>query len=155
MSWDSSHPPFSLTMNTVQGKRLQNAQGPPLPTTTASVRRVTPQRKQWVCLTWALTGCIPSFVLWKIGKMDRQDVRMAWREKVALNILIALMCALMLFFIIGLGRIICPNLRLMSQGEIDGYNKVNKPYVSAYGYYYRIDPIIKVFRLYSDGVVSC
>jgi chitin synthase len=75
--------------------------------------------------------------------MYHPDVIMAWREKIALNILILFACGLLLFYIIGLGRIICPKQYVKSQGEIDGKNTVNDPYVSIYGSYYHIPPIIK------------
>ena len=61
----------------------------------------------------------------------------------ALNIIILLCCGLLLFYIIGLGRIICPPTSSISQGEIDAHNKVNnKPYVGLYGSYYKMGDIV-------------
>ena len=44
---------------------------------------VTHARRWWIRLTWLLTWWIPSFALRLAGK-KRPDVRMAWREKVAI-----------------------------------------------------------------------
>ncbi|KAL2912747.1 hypothetical protein HK105_207739 [Polyrhizophydium stewartii] len=75
--------------------------------------------------------------------MRRRDVQIAWREKVALNVIILAMCALLLFFIVGLGLILCPKTSALSQGEIDGRRDIGKPVVSMYGYYYRISDIVR------------
>ncbi|KAH9819734.1 chitin synthase-domain-containing protein [Melampsora americana] len=67
-------------------------------------------RRIWVKLVWLLTFWIPTFMLSKVGRMKRPDVQMAWREKVALCIIIGLMCGSVLFVILGLGKVLCPNL---------------------------------------------
>ncbi len=68
---------------------------------------------------------------------------MAWREKLTLNLLISGMCGAMLFYIIGLTRIICPITRVLSQGEIDGKNTLESPTVAIFGSYYKIEDILK------------
>ena len=70
--------------------------------------RSSKQRRRWLCLTWGLTWWIPSFCLSICGKMKRPDVRMAWREKLALCIIILFMCLFLLFFIIVFGQLLCP-----------------------------------------------
>ncbi|WAQ87615.1 hypothetical protein PtA15_8A520 [Puccinia triticina] len=42
-------------------------------------------RKKWLLLVWALTFYVPNFLLAWIGRMKRPDVRLAWREKLAIN----------------------------------------------------------------------
>ena len=69
----------------------------------------TPARRWWLRITWALTWWIPSFLLIKVGRMKRQDVRMAWREKVAIFIMILLMCGVVVFYIVGFGLLLCPD----------------------------------------------
>ncbi|KAH9448442.1 hypothetical protein Pst134EA_027752 [Puccinia striiformis f. sp. tritici] len=64
----------------------------------------------WVVIVWALTFYIPNFLLSTIERMKRPDIQMAWREKVALCLIIFLMCGSVLFVILGLGKITCPNL---------------------------------------------
>ena len=49
-------------------------------------------RRAWLILVWSLTWWIPSFLLSYVGRMKRPDVRIAWREKVALCMLIFLVC---------------------------------------------------------------
>lgn len=70
---------------------------------------ITASRRIWVALVWALTFWIPSPILSFVGRMKRPDVRMAWREKVVLVLGIILMNAIVIFYIIFLGRLLCPN----------------------------------------------
>ncbi|KXN70376.1 glycosyltransferase family 2 protein [Conidiobolus coronatus NRRL 28638] len=65
-------------------------------------------RKSWVRMTWFLTWWIPSCCLSRCGKMTRPDIQMAWREKVAICLLIFLSWVVILFLNIGLGLIFCP-----------------------------------------------
>jgi len=69
----------------------------------------TSARRWWLRLTWGLTWWMPSFCLRRVGKMNRADIRMAWREKLAIFIMISLMCALVLFYIIVFGKLLCPD----------------------------------------------
>ncbi|ORX93498.1 hypothetical protein K493DRAFT_338238 [Basidiobolus meristosporus CBS 931.73] len=91
------------------------------------------QRKQWVCCTWCLTWWIPSSALSTCGRMKRPDVRMAWREKTALCILILFFCAIVVFFLIFFGPIICPRQYVYSDSELAGYNTAQNPYISIHG----------------------
>ncbi|KAJ9056405.1 hypothetical protein DSO57_1033339 [Entomophthora muscae] len=68
---------------------------------------VTPARKWWVRITWMLTWMIPTCCISKCGKMTRPDVQMAWREKLAICILILWSWIIVLFVNIGLGLILC------------------------------------------------
>lgn len=43
-------------------------------------------RKKWIALVWLFTFFVPNFLLAKLGRMKRPDVRMAWREKLAINV---------------------------------------------------------------------
>ncbi|KAJ1581371.1 hypothetical protein NDA11_001953 [Ustilago hordei] len=89
-------------------------------------------RKWWVRLTWFTTWWIPSFALSKCGGMKRPDVQMAWREKFTICAIIFWLCAIILFYIIAFGRLLCPdydkawNLSQLSQhaGETDYYAAV-------------------------------
>lgn len=106
------------------------------------VTKITKERKLWVCCTWCLTWWIPHpFLVW-CGKMKRPDIRMAWREKVALCIIIAFLCLALLFFIVGLGWVICRPSNVRTQSEIALMSNSRRPYVSAYGRYYYVADII-------------
>ncbi|KAK0557735.1 Chitin synthase, class 8 [Tilletia horrida] len=108
--------PFSSTVDGVHGKDGQVAEQ--LPTTAA--------RRKWVTITWLLTWWIPSPILAMFGPLKRPDIRMAWREKLAINFMIWFMCAVAVFVIIFLGNIICPKEHVYSQDEFrnNGYTAV-------------------------------
>ncbi|PKK79481.1 hypothetical protein RhiirC2_825484 [Rhizophagus irregularis] len=69
----------------------------------------TKTRIWWVRFVWLCTWWIPSFLLSWIGKMKRPDVRMAWREKFTLCLIIFFLSAFIIFYIIFFGNLICPN----------------------------------------------
>ncbi|KAH6588782.1 hypothetical protein BASA50_010488 [Batrachochytrium salamandrivorans] len=104
--------------------------------------RMSKQRCQWMCCTWMLTWWIPSFVLLYCCGMKRPDIRMAWREKVALCIIIFLMCCALLFFIIGFGRLLCPKQQVLSTFELASKSSISDPWVYANGRVYQISDIL-------------
>ncbi|KAF7973093.1 hypothetical protein HWV62_16302, partial [Athelia sp. TMB] len=55
---------------------------------TTEVVKETSNRRKWVALCWALTFYVPNVLLKHIGRMKRIDVQQAWREKLAINIII-------------------------------------------------------------------
>ncbi|KAJ3560179.1 hypothetical protein NPX13_g9393 [Xylaria arbuscula] len=102
-------------------------------------------RRAWVAFVWANTFWIPSFVLKYVGRMKRPDVRMAWREKVVLVWLIFIMNAIIVFVIIFLGRIICPNFdKAWLQTEVDNHTGDNDFWVSIHGKVYDITKFWKI-----------
>ena len=50
--------------------------------------------------------------------MKQQDVRQAWREKLALNIIIWFICACAMFIIAVLGLVICPTQHVFNTSEL-------------------------------------
>ncbi len=60
---------------------------------------VSGSRKRWMALVWMLTFYIPDFLIRHVGRMKRKDVRTAWREKLAINLLIWFSCLAVVFFI--------------------------------------------------------
>jgi chitin synthase len=74
--------------------------------------------------------------------MKRKDIQMAFREKVALNVIIYFMCAILLFYIGIFGRLICPEQQVLSSFELSGKTDVNDPWVSAYGRVYEIKEVV-------------
>ncbi|KAK6067390.1 chitin synthase [Seiridium cupressi] len=83
--------------------------------------RDSPSRKRWVFTTYLLTWFIPDFLIRWCG-MLRKDVRMAWREKLAINIIIWFSCCFAVFFIIGFPMLICPKQYVYSSEELTSYN---------------------------------
>ncbi|KND01644.1 uncharacterized protein SPPG_03441 [Spizellomyces punctatus DAOM BR117] len=106
-------------------------------------RPVSSARKRWLCCTWTLTWWIPSCCISKVGRMPRKDVQMAWREKVALCMIIGLMCIALLAFIIGLPRIICPKQKVLSLDEIRKRTDADDPWVYGYGKAYQIKDLYR------------
>lgn len=105
--------------------------------------KMTGTRKRWLCCTWSMTWCCWPICLSRCGKMKRKDIQLAWREKVALCLIITFLCLAYLFFIIGLGRVICPKQKILSTSEIEGRSKANSPLAYMNGRVYNFEPIIR------------
>jgi chitin synthase len=60
---------------------------------------VSASRKRWMFVVWLFTWPIPDFMVRWIGRIKRKDVRLAWREKLAINMMIWLMCGTAVFFL--------------------------------------------------------
>ncbi|KAJ2967030.1 hypothetical protein NQ176_g9864 [Zarea fungicola] len=82
----------------------------------------SPSRKRWVFMVYLLTWFVPDFLIRFLGRMPRKDVRVAWREKLAINILIWLLCGVAVFFIIVFPMLICPKQYVYSPAELSSYN---------------------------------
>ncbi|KAJ1861130.1 hypothetical protein LPJ73_001112 [Coemansia sp. RSA 2703] len=104
---------------------------------------ITRSRRLWVAFTWLTTFWLPSPVLSVVGRMKRPDVRMAWREKFAICVIIVFMWALLLFIIIGLGLILCPRQYVWTQDDISNLNTAKKSYMSVRGNVYDITDFMK------------
>lgn len=93
-------------------------------------------RRRWVWLCRFLTWWCPDFILNKVGRMKRQDIRQAWREKLAINLLIWFIMGCTIFVIAGLGQIICPRQHVYTVSELNSHNYKDNPgntYVSIRG----------------------
>jgi chitin synthase len=102
-------------------------------------------RRVWVAFVWALTFWIPSFLLRYIGRMKRPDVRMAWREKLVLVFMIFLMNALIIFFIIAFGRLLCPNYdKAWNASEVATHQGDDDFWISLHGKVYDLSKFWKV-----------
>ncbi|KAB5572417.1 glycosyltransferase family 2 protein [Coniochaeta sp. 2T2.1] len=82
----------------------------------------SPSRKRWVFVTYLLTWFIPDFLIRWIGRMPRKDIRMAWREKLAINMIIWFSCLVAAFFIVVFPMLICPRQYVFSADELSAYN---------------------------------
>ncbi|KAK9473380.1 chitin synthase-domain-containing protein [Dipodascopsis tothii] len=98
--------------------------------------KVSPGRRRWMFLVMLLTWWVPEASLSAIGKMKRPDVRLAWREKFAINLLIWAACAFVIFIIVGLPTLICPTQHIFNTGELDDHSfdaNSDKTYVAIRG----------------------
>ncbi|KAI9323376.1 chitin synthase-domain-containing protein [Dichotomocladium elegans] len=94
-------------------------------------------RRWWARFVWFCTWWIPSCLLRWVGKMHRQDVRMAWREKVTLCMLIFMFSASIIFFIVGLGDVLCPGTNdLYTPQDVVGHQTINDYWISVRGKVY-------------------
>lgn len=102
-------------------------------------------RRIWIAFVWALTFWIPSFTLRYIGRMKRPDVRMAWREKLVLVLMIFLLNATVVFYIVEFGRLLCPNFdKAWNQKEVGFHQGENDYYVSHHGKVYDLTKFYKL-----------
>ena len=83
-------------------------------------------RKRWLVIVWALTFLIPDFAIRYLGRMPRKDVRTAWREKLAINMMIWLSCAFVIFFMVGFPALICPKQHVYSPSELTSFDGKGK-----------------------------
>jgi len=114
-------------------------------------KEMTRGRKWWLCCTWTATWCYCPCCLSTCGKMVRKDVQIAWREKVTINIIIVFLCALILFYIVGLGRLICPSVKEWGYGQLrDMKYKDKETRVSAYGKVFKFGDLYDVYSKYSS-----
>lgn len=83
---------------------------------------VSGSRKRWMALVWFLTWYIPTPAIRYIGRMKRKDVQVAWREKLAINLMIWLCCGIAIFIIVGFPMLICPTQHVYSASELSSHD---------------------------------
>ncbi|EIN11094.1 chitin synthase [Punctularia strigosozonata HHB-11173 SS5] len=100
-------------------------------------------RRMWL---WVVRGCtwwIPTFLLSAVGRMKRPDIRLAWREKVTICLLIFFINALVIFYIIEFGRLLCPNFnKAWSANEVAEHTDDNNYWVSIQGWVYDVSDFV-------------
>jgi chitin synthase len=94
---------------------------------TAEEWKETPSRRRWRLLCSVLTFWIPGFLLSWLGGMKRPDIRQAWREKLAINLIIWFICGCAIFVIAVLGNLICPRQHVYNSGELAEHNYKDNP----------------------------
>ncbi|KJZ78067.1 hypothetical protein HIM_02704 [Hirsutella minnesotensis 3608] len=108
-------------------------------------KQVTFGRRVWAGIVWALTFWIPSPLLRFIGRMSRPDVRMAWREKLVLCFIILLINAIIIFWIVAFGRLLCPNFdKAWSSQEVGYHTGKDDFWVSIHGKVYDLSKFWKI-----------
>jgi chitin synthase len=91
-------------------------------------------RKRWLAVVWLMTWLVPDFMIRLIGRMPRKDVRVAWREKLAINMMIWMSCLFVAFFIVVFPMLICPKQHVYSAAELTSFNgKGSAAYVAIRG----------------------
>ncbi|KAG1375353.1 hypothetical protein G6F61_008545 [Rhizopus arrhizus] len=105
---------------------------------------ITRLRIWWVRFVWLMTWWVPSPFLRWFGKMKREDVQMAWREKLTLCLLILLFSGITIFIIVGLGEVMCPGTKYMySTANVQAHNVADDMYMSVRGVVYDVTSFAK------------
>lgn len=94
---------------------------------TTEILKESSARRRWVALCWMLTFWVPTPCLSWVGRMKRMDVQQAWREKLALNMIIWFMCACAVFVIAVLGSVICPTEHVFNTSELASHSATLSP----------------------------
>lgn len=84
-------------------------------------------RRKWLYVVWSLTWWCPNIYLKWFGGMKRMDIRQAWREKLAINMIIWFICGCAIFVIVILGNVICPTEHVFSMNELQSHSFENNP----------------------------
>jgi len=106
---------------------------------------VTFGRRAWVAFVWMMTFWIPSFLLRYVGRMKRPDVRMAWREKLVLCMIIFFLNGVVIFWIVEFGKLLCPNNdKVWNLKEVAEHQGDNDYYVAFRGGVYDLSKFWKL-----------
>ena len=98
------------------------------------IQKTTFGRRVWVAVAWAVTFWMPSFLLKHVGRMKRPDVRLAWREKVTLFLIIVLINVTVVFYIVEFGHLLCPNFdKAWNTKEVSYHQGTNDYWVAFRG----------------------
>lgn len=101
---------------------------------TVEVIPTSGSRRWWVRFVWLMTWMFPNFCLSSIGKMKRADVRLAWREKVTICLLIFCMCGVVIFYVVIFGKLLCPNFDYAWNGsQLSEHATTSSYYVAVAG----------------------
>lgn len=141
-TWDSKPENFDAAPPLIPNSAMLAADNAPemseeqLPTTRT--------RRYWLYVVGFCTWYIPNFLLSWLGHMKRPDVRLAWREKLTIFILIFLGNGLVLFYIIAFGVILCPNFKYAwTTNEVAQHASTNDYYVSIQGRVYDVSNFVR------------
>jgi chitin synthase len=100
-------------------------------------------RRVWLLAVMACTFWIPGFCLRGVGRMKRPDVRLAWREKFTIFWLIFLLNAVVIFYIVFFGRLLCPNFdKAWNLQDVATHTGVTDRYVAIQGSVYDVTNFI-------------
>ncbi|KZT04957.1 glycosyltransferase family 2 protein [Laetiporus sulphureus 93-53] len=94
---------------------------------TTEVVKESALRRRWVIICWILTFWVPTPLLKWIGRMKRPDIRQAWREKLAINMLIWFVCGCAIFVIAVFGNLICPTQHVFTTNELQEHSFTSNP----------------------------
>ena len=98
--------------------------------------KMTGVRRRWLFFVYFMTWWVPTpFMVW-CGRMKRKDIQVAWREKLALCMIIFLMSGFIIWFLVFFGKLICPHQDVFSQSELQAHSTSGNAYVAIRGEVY-------------------
>ena len=153
-SWDSkekSDSPMRSPSMPPKGGALVVHQAPNAVEEVPSTR----SRRVWLWVVWALTWWMPSLFLRYIGRMKRPDIRLAWREKTTIFVLIFILNGIVIFYIIEFGRLLCPNFnKAWATNEVAQHTGTNDFWVSIQGQVYDVSNFVNGDHSDISGISS-
>ncbi|KAJ1799460.1 hypothetical protein LPJ59_001812 [Coemansia sp. RSA 2399] len=102
------------------------------------VQAVSTVRKVWLFIVKMMTWMVPTKVIICCGKRRRKDEQIAWREKLTLCLFIFWSCAFVIFWICGLGLILCPHQNVYTIEELGGHNNAKDALIAIRGEVFNI-----------------
>ncbi|KAF7317673.1 Glycosyltransferase family 2 protein [Mycena kentingensis (nom. inval.)] len=109
----------------------------------------TRARRVWLWVVMGTTFWVPTFLMTFIGRMKRPDIRLAWREKLAIFILIFILNGTVIFYVAIFGRLLCPRLdKVWSLNEVEQHTDRDNYWVAIQGQVYDVSDY--VFGDHSD-----
>ncbi|KAG5641699.1 hypothetical protein DXG03_004417 [Asterophora parasitica] len=106
-------------------------------------------RRYWLWVVWGCTWWMPSFLMHHVGRMKRPDIRLAWREKLTICLLIFLLNGIVIFYIAVFGKLLCPNFdKAWALNEVAQHQGTDDYWVTIQGTVYDVSNF--VFGDHSD-----
>ncbi|KAJ7233069.1 glycosyltransferase family 2 protein [Mycena rebaudengoi] len=100
-------------------------------------------RRVWLAIVWTLTFFVPSFLMSFLGRMKRPDIRLAWREKLTIFLLIFVANFLVLFYIVIFGKLLCPNFdKAWGLNEVAQHTRESDYWVAIQGSVYDVSNFV-------------
>jgi len=133
-------PPYSPKLG------LKNETGVAVKETHNAVEEVPTSRTRrwWLWLVWGCTWMIPSFTLRALGRMKRPDIQLAWREKLTIFWLVFLLNAVVIFYVVEFGRLLCPNFdKAWSVNEVAQHQGDNDWWAAIQGQVYDLSNYVR------------
>ncbi|KAJ2167852.1 hypothetical protein GGH15_001828 [Coemansia sp. RSA 562] len=90
-------------------------------------------RRIWLFVVRMMTWMVPTKCISSCAKRRRKDEQIAWREKLTLCLIIFWSCAFVIFWICGLGLILCPHQNVYSVQELGGHNNAGDALIAIRG----------------------
>ncbi|KAJ1916039.1 hypothetical protein H4219_004006 [Mycoemilia scoparia] len=101
--------------------------------------KLSKTRRIWLKVVMAMTFLVPTSLIQKWGNRKRKDEAIAWREKLALCLIIFWSCIFIIFWIAIFGSIICPHQNVYSLAELSDHNDPKDAYIAIRGEVFNIE----------------